>query len=198
MVNSSPVYPKSNGLAESAVKIIKSFFKNCDDPYLGLLAYRNTPLTGLAISPAQMSMGRNLRSTLPLLTEQLTPRPVPTAVVKEMFSCSLRATQLMRREEVPVELAVEDQLPHLFSLGAELLELQLHLTWNLRRSPAYVWVMTGQVYEARSLRAGTLGDGDSEFGRSAYTKNLAACGRTSGQVLVVGIGHLAALVHNLT
>ena len=32
------------------------------------------------------------------------------------------ATQLMRREEEPVELAVEDQLSHLLSLGEELLE----------------------------------------------------------------------------
>jgi len=58
--SSSPRYPQSNGQAESAVKLIKRIYKKSDDPYLGLLAYRNTKLE-CGASPAQLLMGRNLR-----------------------------------------------------------------------------------------------------------------------------------------
>ena len=61
---SSPHYPKSNGLAESAVKVIKNIIKKCiesgEDIYKGILAYRATPLAS-GLSPAEMLMGRRIR-----------------------------------------------------------------------------------------------------------------------------------------
>ena len=43
---SSPKHPQSNGLAEKTVGIIKNLIKKSGDEfYLGLLAYRFTPLT---------------------------------------------------------------------------------------------------------------------------------------------------------
>ena len=48
---SSPKYPQSNGLAERSVQTIKRIFQKCKgnktDPHLGILEYRNTPLTVL-------------------------------------------------------------------------------------------------------------------------------------------------------
>ena len=46
-VSSSPHYPKSNGKAESSVKIVKQLFKKAEhdrkDPWLASLDYHNTP-----------------------------------------------------------------------------------------------------------------------------------------------------------
>nr|XP_054591203.1 uncharacterized protein K02A2.6-like [Nothobranchius furzeri] len=66
---SSPGFPSSNGMAERAIKTVKHALKKAlqtgTDPHLVLLSLRNTPITGLNMSPAQMLMGRVLRSTLP-------------------------------------------------------------------------------------------------------------------------------------
>jgi hypothetical protein len=64
-VTSSPYYPQSNGQAEAAVKIVKNIIKKSADPYLGLLAYRNTPFAETQLSPAQLNLGRQLRTTVP-------------------------------------------------------------------------------------------------------------------------------------
>ncbi|KAF2890941.1 hypothetical protein ILUMI_15232, partial [Ignelater luminosus] len=59
---------KSNGQSESAVKIVKNIFKKCqltrDDPWLGLMKYRNTPKEHMP-SPAQLLYSRNLRTRIP-------------------------------------------------------------------------------------------------------------------------------------
>ncbi|XP_014249829.1 uncharacterized protein K02A2.6-like [Cimex lectularius] len=81
---SSPHFHQSNGSAEAAVKIAKSLLKkNQDDPYLALLAYRNSPLPN-GFSPAELSMGRKLRDTLPRLAQHLDKKPDTTLLrVKE-------------------------------------------------------------------------------------------------------------------
>ena len=66
LITSSPHFPRSNGLAEHNVQTIKSLFKKAKeshcDPELALLEFRNTSITGLDSSPAQLLMGRRLRS----------------------------------------------------------------------------------------------------------------------------------------
>ncbi|XP_062407384.1 uncharacterized protein K02A2.6-like [Sardina pilchardus] len=77
LVHSSPGYPQSNGLAERMVKTVKHTLKKATqtgtDPHLALLSLRNTPVTGTEFSPAQVLMGRVLRSTLPSSTAVLQP-----------------------------------------------------------------------------------------------------------------------------
>ncbi len=70
---SIPRYPQSNGEAERAVRTIKALLKKADDPLLALLAYRSTPLKN-GYSPAELLMCRRLRTTVPVVLEQLQPK----------------------------------------------------------------------------------------------------------------------------
>ncbi|UYV72148.1 K02A2.6-like, partial [Cordylochernes scorpioides] len=72
-VTSSPRFPQSNGMAETGVKIAKLILNKNQDPSLGLLEYRSTPLEN-GYSPAELLMGRKLRTTLPIAPDNLNPR----------------------------------------------------------------------------------------------------------------------------
>ena len=65
---SRPYYPQSNGLAENGVKVVKRLLTKAaekgEDPYLAMLAYRDAPLDN-GKSPAELLMGRKLRTRLP-------------------------------------------------------------------------------------------------------------------------------------
>lgn len=77
IVNSSPLYPRSNGLAEKSVGILKNIFKKAkteEDIKIALLEYRNTPTKNLDYSPAQLLMNRRLKTKLPLSTNLLKPK----------------------------------------------------------------------------------------------------------------------------
>ncbi|RWR98802.1 Retrotransposable element Tf2 protein type 1-like protein, partial [Dinothrombium tinctorium] len=73
-ITSSPFYPRSNGLIESSVKMVKNMIKKCldtnEDIYKALLAYRSTPLSN-GLSPSQLMFNRRVKSTLPISHELL-------------------------------------------------------------------------------------------------------------------------------
>lgn len=74
---SSPKYPQSNGMAESAVKRVKKLMKKCKedgtDFELAMLDLMNTPITGMEFSPAQLMFNRKLKSSVPASSVSLQP-----------------------------------------------------------------------------------------------------------------------------
>ena len=70
---SSPRYPQSNGVSARAVKTIKGLLKKSEDQNETLLAYRSTPLSN-GYSPAELLMGRKLRTTVPVVPSSLDPQ----------------------------------------------------------------------------------------------------------------------------
>nr|XP_039253356.1 uncharacterized protein K02A2.6-like [Styela clava] len=72
-ITSSPKYSQSNGETERAVQTMKAILNKCDDEYLALLTYRNTPLHN-GYSPSQLSMGRKLKTRVPCHPDEPIPK----------------------------------------------------------------------------------------------------------------------------
>ena len=70
---SSPYYPRSNGQAERTVQTVKHLLQCTEDPFAALLSYRATPFPWCNLSPAQLSMGRSIRTAVPQTSDQLIP-----------------------------------------------------------------------------------------------------------------------------
>jgi transposase InsO family protein len=70
---SSPHYPQANGQVERSVQTVKNLMRKSKDINKALLSYRNTSLEGINMSPAQLLMGRRLKTTLPTTAELLKP-----------------------------------------------------------------------------------------------------------------------------
>ena len=64
VVTSSPHYPKSNGFVERNVQTVKQLLRKADeskqDAFLALLEFRNSPISGMDESPAELLMSRKL------------------------------------------------------------------------------------------------------------------------------------------
>lgn len=86
-VTSSPMYPRSNGLAERNVRTVKGLmlkaYETSEDWYLALLNFRNSPVTGEIYSPAQLLMSRNLNTRLPATEETLKPHTIDRRIFKD-------------------------------------------------------------------------------------------------------------------
>ncbi|XP_014668899.1 PREDICTED: uncharacterized protein K02A2.6-like [Priapulus caudatus] len=68
-VTLSPHYPRSNGLAERMVRTVKSMLKKCimtgQDAQIAMLHLRATPVDSHMKSPAELLLGRPIRTSLP-------------------------------------------------------------------------------------------------------------------------------------
>jgi len=72
-LTSSPLYPQSNGQVERMVRTIKNMLERSNDPFVALLSYRATPLPWCNLSPAELSMGRKIRTSVPQTNKHLMP-----------------------------------------------------------------------------------------------------------------------------
>ncbi|UYV61651.1 K02A2.6-like [Cordylochernes scorpioides] len=79
---SSPKFPQSNGFIEAIIKNIKQSFKKEEDCYLTLQAYRTMPLES-GYSPAELLMGRRLRTSVPAIESSLIPRYLDSEALQE-------------------------------------------------------------------------------------------------------------------
>jgi transposase InsO family protein len=77
-VTSSPHNPRSNGMAESAVKTAKTILRKCKeaggDEFLAVLNHRNTPSQDMDESPVQRLFNRRTRTLLPTTANLLEPK----------------------------------------------------------------------------------------------------------------------------
>ncbi|XP_055906731.1 uncharacterized protein K02A2.6-like [Eupeodes corollae] len=89
LVFSSPRYPQSNGLAEKGVAIAKRILKKCfedgmeKDFLYRILEYNATPLANMLLSPAQLFMGREIKTKIPTTTNNLKPHNINSKDVSE-------------------------------------------------------------------------------------------------------------------
>ena len=66
LLTSSPRYPQSNGLVERTIKSVKMLLKDSPDPYMALLSFHSTPIPWCHFSPAELLMGRKLKTDVPV------------------------------------------------------------------------------------------------------------------------------------
>ena len=81
-ITSSPKYAQSNGASERCVQTLKQLLKKSDDIFLAILNYRSTPLQN-GYSPAQLSMGRRLKTLVPCHSNQLVPKTIDSGTLQE-------------------------------------------------------------------------------------------------------------------
>ena len=54
ITTSSLRYPQSSGMSERTIGTMKQLLRKAEDPFVALLEYRNTHVTGIGLSPSQM------------------------------------------------------------------------------------------------------------------------------------------------
>ena len=83
----SPYHNQPDGRAESAVKEAKEILRKTaaskSDPYLALLAQRNTPQEGFGTSPAQRLFSRRTKTNLPISSNLLKPSVAEDTLEKD-------------------------------------------------------------------------------------------------------------------
>ncbi|MEO2242304.1 MAG: DDE-type integrase/transposase/recombinase, partial [Candidatus Poseidoniia archaeon] len=154
---SSVAYPQSNGRAEVGVKTAKRIiFDNTssngsldnDKAARAILQYRNTPIAGLGLSPAQLLLHRHLRDHIPA-------HPRNYRLHKEwVVSASEREKSLARRNEA-AEASYNRGSHELRPLEARSpVHIQSHKRWD--RTGRVVEVLPNRQYRIRVDGSGRI------------------------------------------
>eukprot|EP00794_Sanderia_malayensis_P016471 gene16471-18108_t len=109
VVTSSPRFPRSNGEVERAVQTTKGILKKSKEPERALLAYRSTPLK-CGYSPAELLMGRVIRSTLPIFDSKLNPKIPDIENLKEKES-DYRGQEKIRYDRIHRAIPLSTLVP---------------------------------------------------------------------------------------
>ena len=72
-VTSSPLFAQGNGQVECTVKTMKKLLRS-PNPLMALLINHSTPFPWCNLSPAELLMGRQLRTNFPIQSNQLKPK----------------------------------------------------------------------------------------------------------------------------
>ena len=104
-VTSSPHYPQSNRLAERMVRTAKALLFKSSDPNLALLAYWSTPFPWCGLSPAELLMGKKIRSEVPQYPTNFIPLRsyLPMIRQKDKETKELQKTHYNCRHRVCVQ-----------------------------------------------------------------------------------------------
>ena len=81
-VTSSPRYPQSNDKAERILQTVTAMLKKSVDPYGALLTYRTISLE-CGYSPAQLLMGRQVRTSILVMASTLQPRWIESKQLRD-------------------------------------------------------------------------------------------------------------------
>ncbi|KAL5475687.1 hypothetical protein EMCRGX_G006136 [Ephydatia muelleri] len=129
-VRTTPYHPKSNGLAERAVRTFKERYKaaraNKTDADLALqrflISYRNTPQKSTGRAPAEILLGRKLRTKLDLLKPD-TARQIDYSLLKQKIYHDKRSKPRCFDEGELVWDAEEDVVSGDEGMGTPMLEV---------------------------------------------------------------------------
>lgn len=117
LINSSPRYAQSNGLAEKGVSICKQILRKLGDGMsrdnisLALLSYRTTPLPGMRFSPSQLLMGRVLKSRLPVTKSTLEQRICDKEIVdKQILNKKLNREKFYNKTAKPLPRLKDNEM----------------------------------------------------------------------------------------
>ena len=132
---SSVAYPQSNGRAELAVKAAKRIIYgntgphgsiNNDKAARAVLQYRNTPIQGIGLSPAQLLLHRRLKDSIPAQPSLYKPHPewIKAAEQREEMLAQ-RNQKLSERYNISAH-----SLPHLSEGDRVAIQNQTNKLWS--------------------------------------------------------------------
>ena len=164
-LTSSPLFPQSNGQAERAVGTVKRMLERSSDPFIALLSYRSTPLPWCDLSPAELSMGRKIRSTVPQTNKQLVPYLAEFRRKNQGFKTKQKQN-FDARHRVRNAPAIPDDAEVWVNTGQEPIQGRVTSAFGLPRSYV-VQTPTGEIRRNRShLNIVPPSNGDTGAGNS--------------------------------